>query len=232
MVALGFAVATACVYARAPKFGIDRNNVVDLMIIMLLSGMAGARIFYVLQNLDYYRSYPQEVLNLTKGGLVWYGAFMAGLACAAIYMRIKRMDAWKALDLAAPYIALAQAIGRIGCFLNGCCYGVEAPEGCAFAVKTSFDTVGHLPAQLYSAFALFFIFIVLRLWQDRRHFTGGIFLGYCVIYSAKRFVMEFLRGDNPRVYFGFTVSQVISLAVFIFCAAAFVKMYALWKKKA
>jgi phosphatidylglycerol:prolipoprotein diacylglycerol transferase len=70
MVALGFALATLCIYIRAPRFGIDRNNVIDLMILMLVSGIVGARAFYVLQNLSYYRVNPFEMLNLSKGGLV------------------------------------------------------------------------------------------------------------------------------------------------------------------
>jgi len=231
MVALGFALATACVYARAPKFGIDRDSIIDLMILMLVSGVAGARLFYVLQNYGYYLAYPLEVLNLSKGGLVWYGAFIAGLFSSVVYMKIKRMDFWAAMDLAAPYIALAQAIGRVGCFLNGCCYGIEAPKGCILAVGSASDTLLHLPTQLYSAMALVLIFAVLCVWQSHRRFKGEIFVGYCVLYSAKRFFMEFLRGDNPRLYLDLTISQVISCALFALSLSVFIYMAVLWKKK-
>lgn len=219
MVALGFGIATACVYIRSPKFGIDRNNIVDLMIIMLVSGLAGARFFYVLQNYGYYKFYPVEILNLSKGGLVWYGAFIAGFFSSAVYIKIKRMDFWAVLDLAAPYIALAQAVGRIGCFLNGCCYGVAAPDGCI------------LPVQIYSALSLLLIFVVLRIWQDRRRFGGEIFTGYCILYSAKRFLIEFIRGDNPRAYFNLTISQVISCALFLISLSVFIYMALSWKKR-
>jgi len=219
MVALGFALATACVYIHAPKFGIDRNNVVDLMILMLVFGIAGARVFYILQNLTYYRLNPSEVLNLSKGGLVWYGAFIAGLGVSAVYIKIKKMDFWASLDLAAPYIALAQALGRIGCFMNGCCYGVAMADGQLH------------PTQLYSAAMLLFIFVALRIWQDHRHFKGEIFLGYCVLYSSKRFLMEFMRGDNPRIFFGLTMSQVISCAVFVISLGTLITMAGVWKKR-
>lgn len=219
MVALGFAMATAFVYARAPKFGLDRNNVVDLMILMLVSGIAGARLFYILQNFTYYRSNPFEMLNLSKGGLVWYGAFIFGLGASAAYIKIKKMDFWESLDLAAPYIALAQAVGRIGCFLNGCCYGISMADG------------SPQPTQLYSAASLLIIFIVLRMWQDHRHFKSEIFLGYCALYSSKRFLMEFIRGDNPRIFFGFTISQVISCIVFIVSLGTLILMAAAWKKR-
>lgn len=219
MVALGFALATTCVYLRAPKYGIDRNAIVDLMILMLVFGIGGARAFYVLQNLAYYRLNPSEIINLSKGGLVWYGAFLSGLAAAAAYMKIRKMDFWESLDLAAPYIALAQAVGRIGCFLNGCCYGTPAADG-----------TPH-PTQLYSAALLIGIFAALRLWQERRRFKGEIFLGYCVLYSLKRFLVEFLRGDNPHVVFGLTVSQAISCAVFFISLVVFIFMAAAWKKR-
>lgn len=219
MVALGFALATAFVYMRAPAFGIDKNNVVDLMILMLVSGIAGARLFYILQNLAYYRVNPSEMLNLSKGGLVWYGAFAMGLGVSAIYMKIKKMDFWTSLDLAAPYIALAQAVGRIGCFMNGCCYGVTMADGTLH------------PTQLYSAAALICIFAALRIWQDHRHFKGEIFLGYCILYSLKRFLMEFLRGDNPRIFFGMTISQAISCGVLASSLGILIFMAAAWKKR-
>lgn len=219
MVALGFALATAFVYIHAPKFGIDRNNVVDLMILMLVFGIAGARVFYILQNFTYYRLNPSEMLNLSKGGLVWYGAFIAGLGVSAIYIKIKKMDFWASLDLAAPYIALAQALGRVGCFLNGCCYGVTMADGELH------------PTQLYSAAALLLIFVALRIWQDHPHFKSEIFLGYCILYSSKRFLMEFIRGDNPRIFLGLTISQVISCVVFVISLGTLITMVAAWKKR-
>jgi phosphatidylglycerol:prolipoprotein diacylglycerol transferase len=219
MVAIGFALATACAYMHAPKFGIDRNNVVDLMILMLVFGIAGARVFYILQNLTYYRLNPSEMLNLSKGGLVWYGAFIAGLGISAIYIKIKRMDFWASLDLAAPYIALAQALGRVGCFLNGCCYGVAMADGLLH------------PTQLYSAATLLLIFVALRIWQDHRHFKGEIFLGYCILYSSKRFLMEFIRGDNPGIFLGLTISQVISCVVFVISLGTLITMAVVWKKR-
>ena len=189
------------------------------MILMLVAGIAGARIFYIAQNFGYYRLNPYEMLSLSKGGLVWYGAFIAGFGSAAAYIRIKRMDFWASLDLAAPYIALAQALGRIGCFMNGCCYGVTMPDGALH------------PTQLYSAAALLCIFVILRIWQEHRHFKGEIFLGYCAIYSIKRFVLEFMRGDNPGIFLGFTISQVISLVVFVFSVGILITMAATWKKR-
>ncbi len=231
MVALGFALATACVYHRAPQFNIDKNKMVDIMILVLVSGIAGARVFYILQNIGYYRANPYEIINLSKGGLVWYGGFLAGLGGLIVYVKMNRMSFWAVVDLIVPYVALAQAFGRLGCFLNGCCYGTEVPASFIFAVPMAQDGALHHPTQIYSALLLALIFIVLRIWQEHRRFVGEIFLGYCMLYSLKRFFVEFLRGDNPRIYFGLTISQVISCAVCIVSVVIFTILVSRWKKR-
>jgi phosphatidylglycerol:prolipoprotein diacylglycerol transferase len=142
------------------------------------------------------------------------------------------MDVLQALDLAAPYIALAQALGRIGCFLNGCCYGAEAPEHFSLALYSAYDGCMRHPAQLYSAAMLLAIFVILRVWHELRRFKGEVFLGYCMLYSAKRFAVDFLRGDMPKVFLDLTAAQLISAALFLAAAAIFVyrHMTLIWKK--
>lgn len=232
MVALGFAVAVLLVYRRAKDFGVDKNKAVDLFIIILLGGLAGGRMLYVLSNPAYYIANPLAIINLSEGGLVWYGAFLLGLFAAAFYMHINRMRFWNVMDMASPYIALGQALGRIGCFLNGCCYGIVAPAGFPFGVIFPEETAMRHPAQLYSSLTLMLIFVVLRLWQDRRHFEGEIFLGYLMLYSFKRFLMEFLRGDNPRILFDLTLAQVMSMAIFLAATAVFIGKARQWRKNA
>lgn len=230
MVALGFAVATFFIYRDAGSFGLDRNKVVDINIIALVSGIAGARILYVILNSSYYRHDPFQILNLSRGGLVWYGGFIAAFLALVLYARAARYDLWNILDLMAPSIALAQAFGRVGCFLNGCCYGIEAPAGWPCAVLYPGETAARHPAQLYSAALLFLLFVVLRRWQRRRHFTGEIFLGYCMLYAVKRFLVEFVRGDNPRLCMGLTISQEISVLLFAAAAACFIYKAVVWRK--
>lgn len=215
MVAIGFAVISILIYPRAARFGLNKDRVLDLLIVILIAGLVGARLFYILSNLHYYAANPLEIPNLSKGGLVWYGAFFSALGSALWYMRKHKLFFWDVMDLAAPYLALGQGIGRIGCYLNGCCYGIDG-----------------LPAQLYSSFVLIVIFVILRLWQDRRTFSGEIFLGYCILYSSKRFLMEFLRGDNPRIFYGFTLSQTISIVILVVSFGIFLNRLIKWKRNA
>ena len=229
MVAIGFAVATLLAYKHANDFGIDKERVIDLGIVMLICGIVGARIVYIALNFQYYVRNPPEIINLTKGGLVWYGALIFGLGAAAWFVKKNRINFWMAADLFAPYIALAQAFGRIGCFLNGCCYGSAAPSSLLLGVVFPEESVSRYPTQIFSAIALLLIFVILRIWQKKRHFNGGIFLGYGLLYSMKRFGVEFFRGDYPKILYGFTISQLISVVIFIVCLSLFIYRCLKWK---
>lgn len=230
MIALGFSVAIIFIHRQAPKFGMDSDKAVDLTVLMLIFGILGARILYVLLNLSHYTANPLEIFMLSKGGLVWYGGFVLGLTAATVYIRMKGLKFSSFADLIVPYVALAQALGRIGCLLNGCCYGIAVTEDFPFAVILPQDNVTRFPSQLLSALFLFLIFIILKVWQKRRRFGGEIVLAYCMLYSLKRFGMEFLRGDNPRILFNLTMSQMISAVIFFTAVILFTAMVKRCKK--
>lgn len=230
MVALGFGLAAFLIYRRAAGLGLDKGLIMDLVVLILLVGLFGARSLYVLLNLSYYIANPIEIFNLSKGGLVWYGGFLAGIAGAIWYIKINKLDFWAVSDLIVPYVALAQGFGRIGCYLNGCCYGVTAPLSYPFGVVFPGSMTPRHPTEIYSSLALILIFMILRAWQDLPHFKGGIFLGYCALYSLKRFYIEFLRGDNPKIICGLTLSQLISAFVFIMALAIFIYKGRQWKR--
>lgn len=225
MVALGFGLATILILKNSKKFNVEPDKIIDIAILILVSGIIGARLFYVLLNISYYKIHFVEILNLAKGGLVWYGGFISAVAFLLFYLKINKMDFWAVTDLIAPYVFLAQAFGRIGCFLNGCCYGIKINPENPFAVMFPGDYIARHPTQIYDASVLFILFFVLLFWRKRRRFSGEIFLGYGLLYSFERFLMEFLRGDNPRIFFHLTISQVISLAVFVLCAVVFINRY-------
>jgi phosphatidylglycerol:prolipoprotein diacylglycerol transferase len=230
MVACGFAVAILLAYREAHRYNLNKDKVVDFGICVLLGGLLGARLFYVLTNLNYYIANPAEAINLTKGGLVWYGGFLMGLLVGLIFVKVNKINFWDGADLLAPFIPLAQAIGRIGCFLNGCCYGVPAPKNYPLGVLFPGEHVWRHPAQIYESAALIVMFLILRKWQSRRHFKGEIFLGYALLYSLSRFLIEFLRGDNPRIFASLTLSQLVSAAVFAVSLAILGAGLILWKK--
>ncbi len=231
MVALGFSAAIFLACRRARVFQLKREDVADLSILALVSGIVGARLLYIFFNLSHYLANPLEIFNLSKGGLVWYGGFLAGLAAVAWYARAKEMPFWDVADLFAPYIALAQATGRLGCFLNGCCFGREAHPSYPFGVVFPGSAILRHPAQLYAAALLIALFLLLRSRQDKRRFQGEIFLGYCMLYSSKRFFLEFVRGDNVRLALNLTVYQYASIAILAVSATIFILKFLKWEPR-
>lgn len=201
MLAIAFLVCSTLASIEAKKQNISPDTIFNFSFVALIFGILGARFFYVMENTNYYLKNPIEIIMLHLGGLSWFGGLLLGIFSSVLYLKKKKLPVYKIFDLIAPFIALAQAIGRIGCLLNGCCYG---------------RTV--IPIQIYSSFILVLIFIILRSLQEKPHKDGQIFFAYLLLYSIKRFFIEFWRVDNPIFLFGLTLFQIISIVLFCFSA--------------
>lgn len=197
MLAIAFGVSLFLCLKQARKEGQDTNIIFNTAYLGLISGIIGGRLFYVIENLSYYFKNPIEIILLQHGGLSWFGALILAFICTAISLKRRHIPIYRVLDLFAPFIALAQAIGRIGCLLNGCCFGLTV-----------------IPIQIYSSVILLFIFIILRQLQDRPHREGSIFFSYLLFYSVKRFSVEFWRLDNPSIIGSLTLFHILSLTIF------------------
>jgi len=207
MLAIAFVVCLILFQRDAKRQNIHSVIVSDLLFWVLISGLVGARIFYVFLNLSYFTENPLEVIMLHRGGLVWYGGFISASLSGIWYLKRHSLPMLKMFDLVAPYIALGQAIGRIGCFLNGCCYGKPVPWGVYFPVHAE----RLHPTQAYSSIALFGIFLLLRFLQNRKHADGQIFFMYVVLHSCSRFIVEFFRADTSKFAIGLSLFQIISI---------------------
>ena len=136
---------------------------------------------------------------IQEGGLVWYGGFLVAATVGFLAAFFKRWPLLGLADFLAPYLALAQGIGRMGCFLNGCCYG--KPSKVFWAARFSADVARH-PVQIYEAAASFLIFAFLFKFYDclpKSRRTGVVFVLYLILYSAARFGLEFFRGDQTLI---------------------------------
>lgn len=220
MLMLAFAAAAFLAGAQAKRKGIDPDIIFNLCFTVFISGIAGARIFYVLLNFGYYLHNPLEIIMLQKGGLAWFGGLISGVFSGIYYLKSKKLSVYGITDMLVPFVALAQAIGRLGCFLNGCCYGKES----AFGIYFPSSGAVLIPTQLYSSLLLVFIFIFLRFLQERPHQEGAIFFTYLLLYSAKRFLIEFWRADSPSLAFGLTLFQFISIAIFLIALASLLRL--------
>jgi phosphatidylglycerol:prolipoprotein diacylglycerol transferase len=213
MVALAFCVCTYMIWVNAPRAGMKREKVVDFVTVIMISGIIGARLLHVAINAEYYLKHPIECFMLTRGGLAFYGGVMLSFFAGIIYLRMHNLPVLRTGDLVAPYAALGQAIGRIGCFLNGCCYG--APTDSSLGVVFPGNFYYRYPTQIYESILLIFIFIILRGFFSKGHFKGRLIFVYLMLYSVQRFFLDYLRGDLAVVYRNLTFSQLLSACIFI-----------------
>ena len=212
LLAVGFLLAVFLARDRARRAGIDPNVMLDMSFYILLAAILGSRLFYVVTNWPEFAGSPIDAVKFWRGGLVFYG----GLICASLvgvwYVRKGRLNLSKMADVVAPSIALGQALGRLGCFSAGCCYGnpTTVPWAVTFRNPESLAPIGvplH-PTQLYESAATFGIFLALLSMHRWERFQGRLLWYYLLFYSTARFIIEFFRGD-PR---GWAIPGMLSSA--------------------
>jgi phosphatidylglycerol:prolipoprotein diacylglycerol transferase len=241
MLALAFAIAGWLMLRRGEKEGIPVDFLQNLMVAVVIAGLVGSRVLYVIVNLNYFRVHPFEMV-FSREGYVFIGGLLVGLGTALFLIHRHRQDVWRIGDLFAPYLAMAQGIGRLGCFGFGCCFG--RPSSLPWAVRfprtinpVTGDIDGspayiyHLsegwidrhathslpvhPTQLYDS-AVGWLNLLFLLYLRRRGCrTGELWLAYLMFYSVTRFLTEFARGD-PRgeVLRLLSTTQAVGIVIF------------------
>ncbi len=179
----------------------------------IVGGILGGRAFYVAANWDGYGQSPWEIIAVWHGGLIWYGGFIGGVVATALFMRRHNFPFLRGVDQVIPFVALGHAIGRIGCFLNGCCYGKPTSSWCG--VRFPGQPVPVVPTQLFEAAGLAALYWWLRRLQtpERLRRPGTVFGAYLVAYGLLRAVIEFWRDQQPIGWFGLTWQQWISAGI-------------------
>jgi len=225
MAAAGFLLASWVLSRNCRYAGITADQASNMLLISLISGIAGARIFYVVQFFHQFRSDLWRIFRIDQGGLVFYGGLLFALVWLWVYSRCKKIDFVRSLDLFTPAIAIAHFCGRIGCFLHGCCFGAPTrmPWGVVYpAGSIPFARYGSQalhPVQLYEA-AGSLVLTALYIFLLRKAPRGVVLSAYMILYGGMRFLDELVRGDNPRVLWGMTPAQLIGV-VFVPCGIGF-----------
>ena len=226
MLAISFIVGIYVAVKKAEKRGIKGEEIVNLGFIIILASIVGARLFYVLFHLNEFRGrwiyafWPvQEDGTIGLGGLILLGGFIFAFLSAVVYLWYKKLNFWKIADSIAPAIALGVFFTRIGCFLNGCCFGTACSEpwGVVFPSNSPAGSImGNVhihPTQLYSSFYGLVIFGIL-MWRDhRRKFDGEIIALFLILYGISRFIVDFYRYYESQMFLvdGLQFNQIISL---------------------
>lgn len=240
MLFLGFASAGWMAIRRGNWVGIDKDTIWDVSLWVLVGGIGGARLFYVVQYRDdvfrgknTFGEYAMALINLREGGLVLYGGVIVALSAYLIFCFRRKLNILLMSDVVIPSFFVGLAFGRLGCFLNGCCYGdrCELPWAIRFPlgsvpdmamVNRGFVQAGDLftlqlhPSQIYSSLNALILAVLTHLYFKVRHRDGAVLGLALMTYPITRFLIEYLRGDEMGKFdTTLTISQLVSIGLFL-----------------
>ena len=223
-VIIAFAFLLGVVYCakNSKKYGLSEDDVYDIFLWLMPLSIVGARIYYVLFKLDYYKAHPDEIFAVWEGGLAIYGGIIVGVLVIILVSRRKKIPAAAAFDLFICACILGQAIGRWGNFMNREAFGAETGIFCRMGLTDPNGTTIYVhPTFLYESFwnLLGFVFLTLFVRKGKRKYDGQCILIYCLWYGLGRAWIEGLRTDS--LYIGSTslrVSQLLSIILALFGA--------------
>ena len=241
MIGIGVVMVMWSSERSAKKEGLNHLKILDLMLVVFLASFVGGRLVRV--SLDW-SNYAYDILKIFKiweGGFDFYGGLILALPIGIWYLQRNKLPVLNTIDLVITYVPLAHAFGRVGCFLEGCCYGTlttvpwavrfpkwfSAQDGIigtpAFIQHVNMHLIESSatlslpvhPTQLYSSLYLFIIFSILVILRKYKKFDGEILSAYLILYATARFFIEFLRVDAQRIFFDISLYQLCSIAFFI-----------------
>jgi len=245
MITMAFLIGPWVVQSRAQAGGVEGDKLVGLYLVAIVCGLAGARLLhFTMAEPERFFANPLVYFRIWEGGFAFYGGVLLAIVGCVIYALARGIPVWKLADLTAPAIMIGLSLGRLGCFMAGCCHGaacdlpIEAvnllPESFsggalwAFASPPFLATqpaggvgtngVPLLPTQLWSSAIALGLFVLLSWRWKHRRYDGQVFAWMLLIYPFTRSSIELLRGDTIRGvdWFGlFTTSQLVSIPVFV-----------------
>ncbi|QHI71784.1 prolipoprotein diacylglyceryl transferase [Aminipila terrae] len=224
LIAFTVGIVIACL--RAKKNGISPEQEFLMLLHALIGAIVGGKLLYLICSLgDIWNNKAiifKDINHFTsymEGGFVFYGGLLGGLAAAFLYCHYYKKPPVKMIELSVPSIPLIHGIGRIGCFMAGCCYGIPVKSKISVVYTNSIaapNGIPIFPIQLLEAGINFTLFIILMIYSQKPHKPYKLLGLYLTFYSIERFFLEFLRGDSIRgVYWGISSSQWISLIIIL-----------------
>lgn len=233
LVALGFLAGLAVTVNLAKRRGLNTELITNLAVYVALSGMLGAKLLMIAFDWSDYAASPGRIFSFEtlQAAGVFQGGLILALITAVFYMRGQGLDVLATSDLFAPGVAIGHAVGRLGCFAAGCCWGVECdlPWAVKFHDPVAFGLtgvpleVGLHPTQLYESGAELVLFGLLFSLAKKRLAPGRVIALYLVLSSAMRFVIEFWRAHQQPLTFGLSLTQWISIGLALVGAALLVR---------
>ena len=233
---IGFLLALWRCQKNGYRYNLSFESILDVAVFALIGGVIGGRLVYVALNwvphMDTghwnsygFRDHLSAIPAVWAGGMTSFGGFGGGLLAGVLACRARRVNVGDMADLMAVAFPIGYGIGRIGCFLNGCCYGgvCDLPWAMRFREGDTLTPPSH-PAQLYSVIASIIIFVLLLPLERHRKFRGQIMLAFLTLYGVYRFIVEFFRvgaTGSKTGWGGLSQAQVASLILSVVCLAIY-----------
>ncbi len=236
MLAIAFLVGTWLALREARRLSLDEDAVITVILVTLLSSVLGARLLYVMEHLEDFRRQWGSVFALWQGGLTLYGGIVGGTLAGLAAARRLRLPMWTVADALTPSLALGTMFGRIGCFLNGCCYGrpTRMPWGVTFPPDSfaglDYGQVAVHPSQLYNAFAGLGLFVIAWGVRRRVRVPGTLLWSFLAGFGLLRIVIDLTRAYEPGAVLAtvdgwpVTESQLTSLALTLFATLMLLRL--------
>lgn len=226
MLVIGFLLGTLRAYRVARRYHYDPNTIVDIALITLGCGLIGARVAFILTNWSLFAGNWAGMFQIWSGGLSFHGGLAAGLLGGMAYAKRRNVSFWDGVDMFSPSVVIGYAITRIGCFFNGCCYGVvcSLPWAVRFPnerIPGTLTEPSH-PTQLYATVVNVAIFYALTRIEAGRRFKGQVFAWFLILHGVYRFGLEFLRAGATSGYLWGWVTDGHIVAVLMVTIGGFI----------
>lgn len=230
MIAVGFLFSILLGIKLGKARGINSEKVIQLENLVLLTGIIGARLLYVLLNFEKYADNPVRIIDIRSGGLSWHGGVIVGIISIYLFARKEKLPFRDISDLSMISGLFGLAFGRVGCFLHGCCYGKTTglPWGTVFPDQ---GMIPRHPTQIYECILdLLILFILIYLWK-RNKFGGEVTCAFIGLYSLARFIVEFFRENSSSsellgpLFLSLNLAQIFSIILIIFSIILYIKLH-------
>jgi phosphatidylglycerol---prolipoprotein diacylglyceryl transferase len=224
LVATGVLLALWYGRRRAARVGVNPDKLWSLGIYGVLASLLGAKLWLIATAWEYYSANPREIFSVAmfQSGGTFYGGVFGGIIGVILYAHFQKMPLLPVFDICCAAVPLGHAIGRLGCFMAGCCFGkpTDVAWGVTFTNPVAAQLAGtplgiHLhPTQLYEAALEFLNFLFLVWLGNRQRFSGQIAGTYMILYGFERGILEFFRGDPGRTMMfhdSISLMQIVSI---------------------
>ena len=230
MIVVAVIAGIAISLVEAKRKGLKQDTIWDLALWVVIGGILGSRLLHIIDRWDYYYYHPEQLFNFA--GLAIWGAVLGGLLAVMIYCLVKRTSFWQLGDTIAPGAIMGQAIGRVGCLLNGCCYGLtcEQPFGIVYHNPESYAPQGIplYPTQIFHIIWNLIGFGILWALRKKLKPDGALFLVWLIFFGVGDFVIRYFRESEPFL-FNLPEAQVVDILIVVIALIILILKYVRYK---